>query len=391
MSATATTGIAPSAPAATARTTSVNRSGGANGRAASCTATISGPPGRPAPHAPTPAASHPRSRPSRARAGPRGSACASSSYPSGAVTTMAAIAGEAAAAAAATASIGRSPIGRKAFGRSAPSRVPAPAARMIAAACVSGPMRAACQTRAAAGNRRQVAAGSDEVASSVAEDHPAGGGLDHVAHPHGHLRADRARRRPRRRPSCRHRGTRPPDRGRGPPARVAPASRPRADRRPEARRERVDLRDGHPQRLGHERQVVVHRDQRGAALAREPHERRVDVDHPGLLDQLDLHERRLLQLDQDVEPATAARAPLRVGRIGDRLQLPEHALVHQQGARDEPGRDQVGDAPVDQGAGVEHVRGRRSRARSRGASCRPTRRCPRACPGPAGPPASRAR
>ena len=80
---------------------------------------------------------------------------------------MAAIAGEAAAAAAATASMGRSPIGRNAFGRSAPSRVPAPAARMIAAACVSGPIRAACQTRATAGNRPQVVAGSVEEAPTV--------------------------------------------------------------------------------------------------------------------------------------------------------------------------------------------------------------------------------
>ena len=69
---------------------------------------------------------------------------------------------------------------------------------------------------------------------------------------------------------------------------------------------------------------------RGAALAREPHERRVDVDDPGLFDQLDLHEGRLLQLHQDVEAATSARAPLGVGGIGDRLQLAEHTLVHQQ-------------------------------------------------------------
>ena len=41
VSATAITGTAPSAPASTARITSVNRAGGANGRAASWTATIS--------------------------------------------------------------------------------------------------------------------------------------------------------------------------------------------------------------------------------------------------------------------------------------------------------------------------------------------------------------
>ena len=146
-------------------------------------------------------------------------------------------------------------------GVSAPSRVPAPAARMIAAACVSGSMRAACQTRAAAGNRAQVAAGSDAVASRVAkiirpvvvwitlrtrtvtcEPIALGRVLDHD-----------------------HRAVvEVPDRLTVIAA-LAHESHLRlvagADRRAEARRERVDLRHGHPQRLGDERQVVVHRDQ----------------------------------------------------------------------------------------------------------------------------------
>ena len=59
-------------------------------------------------------------------------------------------------------------------------------------------------------------------------------------------------------------------------------------------------------------------------------ERGVDIDHPRLFDQLDLHEGRLLQFHQDVEATTSARAPLGVRGISDRLQLAEHTLVHQQ-------------------------------------------------------------
>ena len=92
-----------------------------------------------------------------------------------------------------------------------------------------------------------------------------------------------------------------------------------------------------------------------AALPSQAHERRVDVDHTRFLDQLDLHQRRLLEFDEHVEPATSADPALWIGRVGDRLQLPEDAFVHQERARDEPRLDQVRDAAVDQGAGIEDV------------------------------------
>src|SRR3954451_24421245 len=98
------------------------------------------------------------------------------------------MAGDAAAAAAATASIGRSPIDRKAFGTSAPSRLPAPAARMTATACVSASMRAAWQTRlrAVSGLRR---GGRGRLEGR--EDHASGGRLDDVADTCADLRSDR--------------------------------------------------------------------------------------------------------------------------------------------------------------------------------------------------------
>ena len=124
----------------------MNRSGGANGRAASCTATISGP-SRTASAARTEAwRVAPPVTTVAGTASPSTHACAACSKPAGAATTIAAMAGEAAAAPTATASMGRSPIDRNAFGCSAPRRAPAPAARMIAAAWDSRSMRAACQT-----------------------------------------------------------------------------------------------------------------------------------------------------------------------------------------------------------------------------------------------------
>ena len=72
-------------------------------------------------------------------------------------------------------------------------------------------------------------------------------------------------------------------------------------RHAELRRQGVDLRDRHAKGLGHLRQVVVDGDQRRATLAGEAHQRGIDVEHAGLLDELELDRRGLLQLDQHVE------------------------------------------------------------------------------------------
>ena len=61
----------------------------------------------------------------------------------------------------------------------------------------------------------------------------------------------------------------------------------------------------------------------------------------------------LLDLLQDVEAAAAAVALQRVGGVGDELQLLEHELRDDQRAVEEAGLADVGDAAVDDDAGVE--------------------------------------
>ena len=58
---------------------------------------------------------------------------------------------------------------------------------------------------------------------------------------------------------------------------------------------------GTRKRLGDLREVVVDGDQRCTPFAREAHQGGVHIEHAGLLDELELHGRRLLQLDQHVE------------------------------------------------------------------------------------------
>jgi uncharacterized protein (TIGR02300 family) len=81
----------------------------------------------------------------------------------------------------------------------------------------------------------------------------------------------------------------------------------------EFRSERVDLGNGNPEGLGDLGEVVVDRDERRAAFAREPDQRGVHVHDTRLLDELELHRGRLLQVNQDVEPAPAALAPPGIG------------------------------------------------------------------------------
>ena len=61
----------------------------------------------------------------------------------------------------------------------------------------------------------------------------------------------------------------------------------------------------------------------------------------------------LLDLLQDVEAAAAAVALQRIGRVGDELQLLQHELRNDQRAVEEAGLADVGDAAVDDDAGVE--------------------------------------
>ena len=180
VSATGRTGIAPSAPSTTASATAVNRSGGANGRAASWIATIAtsardrgeggtdrGLPGVAAGHD---------------RAGER--------EPFEAALGLVLVPGRrgrhdrvdrrrggGGRGRPRRASDARRSAGRPS-GISAPTRRPAPAARITATARPSS-MREASQTRPAAAGQSDDDGLAD--ARQAREDHPPGGGLDHVA------------------------------------------------------------------------------------------------------------------------------------------------------------------------------------------------------------------
>ena len=67
----------------------------------------------------------------------------------------------------------------------------------------------------------------------------------------------------------------------------------------------------------------------------------------------DVDARHLLDLLEDVEPAAAAVALHRVGGVGDELQLLQHELRDHERAVEKPGLAHVGDAAVDDHAGVE--------------------------------------
>ena len=79
----------------------------------------------------------------------------------------------------------------------------------------------------------------------------------------------------------------------------------------------------------------------------------LDVGKIGVRDD-DVDAGHLLDALQDVETAAAAVAAQRIGRIGDLLQLLEHELRNDERAVDEAGLADVGDAAVDDDAGVEN-------------------------------------
>ena len=85
----------------------------------------------------------------------------------------------------------------------------------------------------------------------------------------------------------------------------------------------------------------------------------------------------LLEHGQDLEAAPAAVRCAASRVVGDVLQLAEHEARHDQRAAQEAGGDDVGDAAVDDGAGVDVGRRRRlARARASSASRRATAGCP---------------
>src|ERR1700735_3494118 len=66
--------------------------------------------------------------------------------------------------------------------------------------------------------------------------------------------------------------------------------------------------------------------------------------------------RHLLDTLQDVQAAAAAIALERIGRIGHQLQFAQYKLRDHQCAVQEPGFDDVGNAPVDNYAGIKDLK-----------------------------------
>src|SRR5262249_45863534 len=121
--------------------------------------------------------------------------------------------------------------------------------------------------------------------------------------------------------------------------------------------ELVDVEDVDAPQLGNLVEIEIVRDDLALQRARK-------------LDQLEIHfadvrkihvrdadfdTRHLLDALQDVEAAAAAVPLQRVGRIGDELQFLEHELRDDERAVDEAGFTYVGDAAVDDYAGVENL------------------------------------
>ena len=121
----------------------------------------------------------------------------------------------------------------------------------------------------------------------------------------------------------------------------------------------VQVDDADAVQLGHLVEVVVVGDDLALQVLGQQHQLLVDrlagefgqlavVDH-----EVDL--RVAAEPVEDVEPAAAAVAAELVGGIGDGLQLGDDELRHDQLVVDDAGLDDVGDPPVDDDAGVEHV------------------------------------
>ncbi len=122
---------------------------------------------------------------------------------------------------------------------------------------------------------------------------------------------------------------------------------------PERSRQGVHVHHGNAHGLGDLREVRIDRDQLPPALARETDEGRVHVEHTGLLDEPHLDRGHRLELGEHVEPPPPAPTAARVGGVRDRLELRQDPLMEQQRPADEPGGREIGDPPVDQGAGVD--------------------------------------
>ena len=75
-----------------------------------------------------------------------------------------------------------------------------------------------------------------------------------------------------------------------------------------------------------------------------------------VLENLDVQLGHLLDALQDVQAAAAAVALQRIGRIGDQLQFAQHELRDDQTSVQKTGFDDVGDAAVDDDAGIEDLK-----------------------------------
>src|SRR5436190_3761834 len=121
--------------------------------------------------------------------------------------------------------------------------------------------------------------------------------------------------------------------------------------------ELVDVEDVDAAELGHLVQVEVVGDDLSLERAPELDQLQVDLAHFGKVDvgDGDVDAGHLLDLLEDVEAAAAAVALQRVGGIGDQLQLLEHELRDHERAVEKAGLAHVGDAAVDDDAGVENA------------------------------------
>ena len=113
-------------------------------------------------------------------------------------------------------------------------------------------------------------------------------------------------------------------------------------------------------------EVVVVRDDLAADLLAEAHELRVDLRDIVEVDirDLDLDLRALADALQNVEPAAAARALERIGRVGDVLELFEDKDRDEQRALDEARVADIGDAAIDNDTRIEQLVGVRIGCRS---------------------------
>ena len=126
------------------------------------------------------------------------------------------------------------------------------------------------------------------------------------------------------------------------------------ERRLDRVRELIDVQDPNVVQLRHTVQVEVVGQDRGVAPVRQVDQLRVDGFHVMrvLVAQLHRDARVLLEHREDLQAAPAADATRLLAVIGDSLQLVNDEARHDQLAEQESRGDDVGDAAVDQRAGV---------------------------------------